>query len=96
MFIHIGGDTMVWLNQVVGIFDLSEPPPSCYHELLDSAKAAGRLQVVEGGVCKSLVVTDDWIYCSPISSLTLKRRANWLEPAGKIGETDVGLNPSQV
>lgn len=78
MFIHIGGDTVVSTKDVISILD---------HQSVKSSKVnqaflqANRNMVVDQGVeeTKSYVITKDAVYCSPISSLTLKRRAQFVD-----------------
>ena len=80
MYIHIGGDTMVRLREIIGIFDvrvqesLDWPAFYTHRGTRDSVVV---VQPAEGDV-KSLVLTDTHLYLTPISSLTLKRRAAWM------------------
>lgn len=79
MFLHVGADVVVSLKQMVAILDLrsiqgAEPT----RELLSQAYGRKRVFDVAGGDPKSLVLTDEGIYLSPISSLTLKKRAVYL------------------
>lgn len=88
MFIHIGGDTVVSTREVIGIFDVqaqSEPDTGAF---LRSVQKDGRVEVVEVGEMKSFVVTENKVYFSPISSLTLKKRAQMFEGVTK-GEFDL-------
>lgn len=78
MFLHVGADVVVSLKQMVAILDLkSIQGAESTREFL--SQAYGRKQVIDvaGGDAKSLVLTDDGIYLSPISSLTLKKRADF-------------------
>jgi hypothetical protein len=84
MFIHIGGDTMVRLREVIGIFDAQARENPATAELLSRLEREGAMEVVDVGEIKSYVVTDCKVYGSPISSLTLKRRALYLQMTGKI------------
>jgi regulator of extracellular matrix RemA (YlzA/DUF370 family) len=89
MFIHIGGDTVVSTKEVISILD---------HQTVNSSKVTKKFiedekkvkRVVDSSAeeTKSYVITKDAIYCSPISSLTLKRRAQFVNslehvPAGQ-------------
>lgn len=79
MFIHIGGDTVVSTKEVISILD---------HQSVKASKISKRFiedqkkvkRVVDNHLeeTKSYIVTKDAIYCSPISSLTLKRRAQFV------------------
>lgn len=79
MFIHIGGDTMVRLKDVIGIFDIHTKDSPDNETLIENAKNRNDLEIVELGDIKSYVVTNKKLYYSPISSLTLKKRAQNLE-----------------
>jgi hypothetical protein len=78
MFIHIGGDTVVSAKEVISILD---------HQTVKSSKINKKFleeklkRVVDNNMeeTKSYVITTDAIYCSPISSLTLKRRAQFVD-----------------
>ncbi len=69
MFIHIGGDTMVRLSDIIGIFDIQAK--------LSPNQQLGSNQRIEapGPDIKSFVLTNHQVYYSPVSSQTLKRRA---------------------
>lgn len=75
MFIHIGGDTVISCKEVIGIFDIRAKANGNTAPLLEAARRDGAIQVVDVGDPKSFIVTDHAVYFSPISSLTLKRRA---------------------
>ncbi|MCL6450683.1 MAG: DUF370 domain-containing protein [Acetobacteraceae bacterium] len=85
MFLHIGADAIVKLESVVGIFELgtrSSAPAT--REFLQLARAERRLVEVAFGPPKSFVVTQEAVYLSPISAVTLKKRA------GLLGAEDSG------
>jgi extracellular matrix regulatory protein B len=78
VFIHIGGDEMVRLRDIIGIFDIHIKDSTDFPKLFPGNDKKSPLMIVEapGGEIKSVVLTDGHIYLSPISSLTLKRRAD--------------------
>ncbi|CAJ1004680.1 MULTISPECIES: extracellular matrix regulator RemB [Bacillales] len=78
MFIHIGGDTVVSTKDVISILDHQSVKSSKVNQAFLQAR---RNMVVDQGVeeTKSYVITKDAVYCSPISSLTLKRRAQFVD-----------------
>ncbi|NGQ96548.1 DUF370 domain-containing protein [Brevibacillus sp. SYP-B805] len=95
MFIHIGGDTVVSTKEVISILD---------HQTVNSSKVTKKFiedekkvkRVVDSSAeeTKSYVITKDAIYCSPISSLTLKRRAQFVNslehvPAGQTEDEEL-------
>lgn len=79
MFLHVGADVVVSIKRVVAILDLrssgiGEPT----RDFLVMARKANQVTDISGGAPKSLVLTADHIFLSPISSLTLKKRADFL------------------
>ncbi len=79
MFIHIGGDTVVSTKEVISILDHQAVNTSkITKKFIDQARKSNRLIDEHVEETKSYVVTKDAIYCSPISSLTLKRRAHFV------------------
>lgn len=77
MFLHLGGDVVVPLSEVVAIFDgeLLVQARSA-DEFLQTAKDEGLVVDASGGRSKAFVVTTRKVYLSQISSLTLKKRAD--------------------
>lgn len=72
---HIGSDVTVRLSEVIAILDRHRAGNApATRDYLALAKAEKRLGKLPEGT-KSLVITDAAIYTSPISSVTLARRA---------------------
>jgi extracellular matrix regulatory protein B len=79
MFLHVGADVVVSLKRVVGIFDLkSSQMAEATREFLAMSHREQKVTDIAGGEAKSMVLTDSEIYLSPISSLTLMKRADFL------------------
>lgn len=79
MFLHVGADVVVSLKRVVAILDLrSSKEAESTREFLAMAQRERRILDVASGEPKSVVLTDTNVYLSPISSLTLKKRADFL------------------
>lgn len=77
MFIHLGGDVTILTRELIAIVDsrsvsATEMEPAFF---LERARADGTLVEIDADERKSYVITDTAIYVSPISSATLKRRA---------------------
>ena len=74
MFLHLGSDVMVPVKDILAIYDhktMELPENQKTLEIMMSGK-----EVVEiSKEVKSYIFTDDKIYLSVISSLTLKKRA---------------------
>lgn len=83
MFIHIGGDTVVSTKEVISILDHQTIKTSKINKafLQDKKKTIVDHSVEE---TKSYVITQEAIYCSPISSLTLKRRAQFVDSLDQV------------
>lgn len=76
MFLHLGSDVVVSLRDVVAILDVRTRETSrATDEYLQLADSERRAVDISGGSPKSFVVTSTGILYSPISSLTLLKRA---------------------
>ncbi|HHY36149.1 MAG TPA: DUF370 domain-containing protein [Firmicutes bacterium] len=80
MFLHLGGSTIIPAEEVIMILDLKSARQSkITMELISLLEAEGMIAEASPGVHKSLTITDDKAYLSPISSVTLKNRLHfWL------------------
>lgn len=78
MFIHIGADHVVRSRDVIMILDSEHDQLEINQQFLKKAKEEGRMIEMEKEECKSYIITTHHVYCSPISSLTLKRRASFV------------------
>jgi len=76
MFIHLGGEKIIRASELIGIFDVSiESSSKISKGFLAHATKEKRTEEIGDEEPKSLVVTVDKVYYSPISSATLKKRA---------------------
>lgn len=79
MFIHLGCDKIIRASELIAIFDLSiEKSSKISKQFIQQANKDKRTEVIGDEESKSLVVTRGKVYYSPISSTTLKKRANQL------------------
>lgn len=79
MFLHVGTDVVVSLKRVIAILDLkSAGSTDATREFLDHLKSQKKVTDISGGDAKSVVLTDTEAFLSPISSLTLKKRCDFL------------------
>ncbi|HEY8345479.1 MAG TPA: extracellular matrix/biofilm biosynthesis regulator RemA family protein [Bacillota bacterium] len=79
MFLHLGGSSIVDLNKIIVVLNLDkiEHPGKYLNMLREEEKKKGRiLEEIAEGEPKSLIITDNSLILSPISSLTLKKRVN--------------------
>ncbi|HHU82816.1 MAG TPA: DUF370 domain-containing protein [Firmicutes bacterium] len=72
MFLHVGGNTVVEGKKIIAILNLEKG--SCCKNLLNNSQNK-QVEDVSEGKPKALVLTDDRIFITPISSLTLSKRA---------------------
>ena len=76
MYVHLGGDVVVPIQEIIGIFDsrLIEGNEDNLR-FLENARAQGRMRAeIPREERKAVVVTTGGVYTSAISSLTLVRR----------------------
>jgi hypothetical protein len=77
MYIHLGGEKIIRSSELIAIFDLSiEKNSKISKQYVDVAEKEKRIEVIGEEEPKSIVVTMGKVYYSPISSTTLKKRAN--------------------
>lgn len=76
MFIHLGGDMVIRSNKIIGILDYQSNSLSNDNENFLSLNSEKKKVVyISEDKPKSIIITGHEIYLSPISSHTLKRRA---------------------
>lgn len=79
MFLHLGEDTVITDENVIGIFDMDTSTVNkATRDYLNKAEKEKRIVYVNYDLPKSFVVTDDKIFVSPINTSTLNKRANKL------------------
>ncbi|MDD6276294.1 MAG: DUF370 domain-containing protein [Clostridia bacterium] len=81
MFIHLGQDTVVTTDEIVGIFDLDTTTISKpTRDYLAQMERSGRVVNVSFELPKTFIITskkgskEKTMYISPISSATLRKR----------------------
>jgi len=75
VYIHLGGERIIRSTELIAIFDLSiEKNSKISKQFLIEAAKAKQTEIIGEEESKSLVVTFDKVYYSPISSATLKKR----------------------
>lgn len=80
MFIHLGGDTMVNSEKIIAILNADcVLGANSSKEFLKKAQEEGFIANLDQEEYKSIIITDKDIYLSPISTLTLKKRAYFLD-----------------
>ncbi|MFC4402321.1 extracellular matrix regulator RemB [Gracilibacillus xinjiangensis] len=85
MFIHIGDDHVIQSEHVVAIIDYSLINSSTINdEMLQGLNDKKLTVTTDDSVTKSIVVTTDKVYYSPLSVLTLKKRASMISTISKL------------
>lgn len=85
MFLHLGGDTIIPLKDVISITDLKNGKSDINKEFLDLMVEERMIEDVSESNPKCFIVTEKTVYISAISSTTLKKRA---ESMRSVGEDD--------
>lgn len=82
MYIHLGNETCISGDSVIGIFDIENTSVGkITKEFLSAAEKRGNTEYVSYEMPKAYVVCDDKdygekVYVTQVSPLTLRRRAN--------------------
>lgn len=84
MFIHLGGDVVISLKDVISIMDIeSSNMSNNTKEFLKTAEDEGFIRKISNDAPKSFVLSEKdkktVIYLSPISSVTLYKRAGFID-----------------
>lgn len=76
MFLYLGGNTTVKSDEVVGIFDIEKCSVSrVTAEFLNSCQKKGLIVNVSEDMPKSFTVTENNVYISNVSNMTIAARA---------------------
>lgn len=71
MYLHLGGETLIPLREVIAILDAQAGRMAAESR---RAISGGNVRDVSNGTVNSYIVTDTCVYASSISASTLKRR----------------------
>ncbi len=76
MFLHLGGDVVVSKEDIIAILDVRTRKAPVTKEFIEIARDEGFIKsIYDQEKEKSFVITTRDIYMSPISCITLKKRA---------------------
>ena len=76
-YLHLGSDVTVHSQDIIGIFDIERVTVNKeVNEFLKKCQRSGRIYYVSLDLPKSFAVTDDKVYVTNVSTLTLKKRKN--------------------
>lgn len=84
MFMHLGGDVVISIKDIICIMDIeSSNISNTTKEFLKTAEDEGFIKNISADEPKSFILTEKQnktiIYLSPISSVTLFKRAGFIE-----------------
>lgn len=75
MYLHLGEDTVITDEKIIGIFDMDTSTVNkATRDYLSKAEQDKKIVYVNYDLPKSFVVTDNKIYVSPINTATLNKR----------------------
>ncbi|MBR5974526.1 MAG: DUF370 domain-containing protein [Clostridiales bacterium] len=83
MFVHIGGEYTILIDSIIGLVNLETVQASStdMNDFLRQNEEENILEYVSEEIPRSMVLTDDRVYISPLSVMTLKKR---IEHAGVV------------
>jgi extracellular matrix regulatory protein B len=80
MYIHLGDEVVIQTKHVVAIFDFQVYTSSPVNEeLLSVLSSTANYEKIGNENTKSIIITTDKIYLSPLAPNTLKRRAQFIK-----------------
>ena len=84
MFLHIGGDVVIPVKNIIAILDIETTTISKdTKEFLRIAEEEGFIESISEDLPKSFIITEtdkkSKIFLSPISSVTLQKRAGYVD-----------------
>lgn len=74
MYLHIGEEVLVLTKDIIAILDIDSANSSAFMEEFIARQNQQIVQLAKGTV-KSIVVTGNQVYYSPLASGTLKKRS---------------------
>ena len=89
MFLHIGGDYQVPIRLIIGIFDFDEITREANPYMIKTLARLEEqfvLETVSPDIPRSLIISVDRVYLSPINSITLEARLKNMYSLGSIEE----------
>ncbi|KUG02566.1 orfx [hydrocarbon metagenome] len=76
MYVHLGNNYIISGEKIVAVLNYQSPVSSDLQEIVDIARLENKLiKISDKGKEKAVIVCDDKVYLSPISSITLYKRA---------------------
>lgn len=77
MYLHLGNNYIISNQNIIAILNLNPPLNEDIKDIMEIARSERKLvNISEKGKNKALILCDDKVYLSPISSNTLYKRAS--------------------
>ncbi len=84
MYIHIGGEKAVLMKDIIGIMDIENTSTSSVtRNFLRKMEENGKVISTAFDLPKSVVVTQEYVYITPVSPQTLEKRFRMWEAGRK-------------
>lgn len=76
MYVHLGNNYIIAGEKIIAVLNYGAPGSADLQEIVEIASLEKKLiNISNNGKEKAVVVCDDRVYLSPISSITLYKRA---------------------
>lgn len=87
MFLHLGEDIVLRTKEIVAIIDSNIVEESeIIKEFIDVNDKKNNIVHISDGTVKSIVVTENKVYFSPLTAVTLKRRSQYIYELEMVSE----------
>lgn len=87
MFLHLGEDIVLQTKDIVAIIDSNLVAESVIlKEFIDANDKNNNIIHISEGTVKSIVVTENKVYFSPLTAVTLKRRSEYISELEMVNE----------
>lgn len=87
LFLHLGEDIVLQTKEIVAIIDSNLAEESeILKEFIDVNNKKNNIVHISDGTVKSIVVTENKVYFSPLTAVTLKRRSQYIYELEMVSE----------
>lgn len=77
MYLFLGETTATLSKNIIGIFDMDTSTVNkATRDFLNNAEKTNKVKYVNFDLPKSFILTDDFVFISPVNTSTLRKRAN--------------------
>ena len=77
MYLFLGETTATVSKNIIGIFDMDTSTVNkATRDFLNNAEKTNKVKYVNFDLPKSFIITDDFVFISPVNTSTLRKRAN--------------------